>query len=219
MADIASFLDRIPDETAQSFLVKINELGIPIDDPRIEDFLKSIDLIDALYAGRAEETRLAIESSLAKSTFKPLSATDIAKILELAISSHSLSIDYLRIAQIVNDVVATQPISSPQVSSVGFGSKTILAAMVSMGIIVGASVSSFFATSFWLPKQVESARLQSSEDLKYLGSKEGQTFRSIVKLNSDYLDSGACQQDAARNGYFLTKGKQKITNVCLVRMP
>lgn|GEM_PF-3471296 len=212
MTDVASFLKRIGDESAQSFLQKIDELGVAIDDPRIEDFLRSIDLVDVLYQGRTEETRLAIEDCLAKSTFKPVSATDIAKILEQAIKSYSLATDYQRIAEIVKEAL-TGSLAN------GFSTKILLGGILSFGLVLGAAFTGGIAVAYWLPQQIEAARLQDIGDLKYLGSKEGRVFRSIVKLNSGYLDTGRCQRDAAKNGYYLSKGKEKLTNVCLLLMP
>jgi hypothetical protein len=223
MADITNFIDRVNDDTAQSFIARIDEMGVAIDDPRIEDFLRQIDLIDLLYKNRTDEIRSVFEAALAESSARTsISVADITKALETAIGTQALVTDYARLTQIIDDALVTDQLIHRDKSSdrsIGLYEKVIMGGLVIVGLSLGAVVSAVISNTFWVPQQVEASRLQGVEDLKYLGSKEGKVFRSIVKLNSGYLDTEKCREDAAQNGYYMSKGREKITNVCLVRMP
>lgn len=223
MADITNFIDRVSDETAQSFMAKIDEMGVSIDDRRIEDFLAQIDLIDELYKNRTEETNAAIAAALAKgSTTASISVADISKALETAIGTQALVTDYPRLTRIIEDALLNDQLihqQVPQNQLFGFNQQVLMGGILSFGLIVGMGAMGLFSNFVWLPQQVEASRLQRVEDFKYLNSKEGKFFRELVKLNSGYLDTGKCREYAAKYGYYLSREKEKITNVCLVMMP
>jgi hypothetical protein len=223
MVDITNYIDRVSDETAQSFLAKIDEMGASIDDPRIEDFLSRIDLIDELYKNRTEETTKAIKAALGENlSSTSISVADVTKALETAIGTQGLVTDYAKLTKIIDDALMTDQLIHRDKSSdrsIGLYEKAVMGGLLAVGLCLGGGIVALLATSVWLPKQIEAARLQSVEDIKYLGSKEGQVFRSIVKLNSGYLDTGKCREYAAKYGYYMSREKEKITNVCLVVMP
>lgn len=223
MADITNFIDRVSDETAQSFMARIDELGVSIDDDRIEDFLSKIDLIDELYKNRTEETKAAITAALTESSnTTSISVADVTKALETAIGTQGLVTDYPRLTRIIEDALMTDQLihrDKPAARSIGLYEKAVMGGLLAIGLCMGGGFIALLSLTVWLPQQIEAARLQSVEDLKYLGSKEGRTFRSIVKLNSGYLDTGRCREDAAKYGYYMTRDKEKITNVCLILMP
>ena len=222
MADIAEFIDRVSDDTAQSFMVKINELGISIDDQRIEDFLAQIDLIDELYKNRTEETKAAIAAAIAKGSTASISVADISEALKAAIGTQALVTDYGRLSRIIEDTLLSDRLiyrEIPQNGFFGLNQQIVMGGILSVGLIVGVGMMGLFSNFVWLPQQIEASRLQRVEDFKYLNSKEGKVFKEIVKLNSGYLDTGKCREYAVRYGYFLSREKEKITNVCLVMMP
>lgn len=248
MSDITTFAERVDDEVAASFMSEIESLGLAIDDPRIEDFFARIDLVDLLYKDRAKELELAISRVLVKfpntasisvsEIVEPLrevikaallqipatsiSIPDITKALEDAIGTQGLVTDYAKLTKVIDDALMTDQLihrNKPVDREIGLYEKAILGGLLAVGLCLGGGFTALLSQTVWVPQQIEAARLQSVEDLKYLGSKEGQTFKSIVRMNSGYLDTGRCKQDASKNGYYMTRDKEKLTDVCLVLMP
>jgi hypothetical protein len=192
MADLKNFLERLGDKGAQSFLNRIESLGVPLDDRRLEDFLKEIDLIDTL----ADRQR-----------------ADLEQALEAALNRDSLEVDYDRIASIVRSQIgATGKTSTQQLPAVNW-----LFAMA--GMAVGIAITGFSTYTYFLPRSVDAARLQDATGIKYLQSSEGRLFREIVRLNSGYLDTDRCRIDAAKKKLFLTRGIERITSVCALVVP
>ncbi|NJR31548.1 MAG: hypothetical protein HC778_00115 [Chamaesiphon sp. CSU_1_12] len=189
MADLKDFLGTLGDDGAQSFLNTIESLGVSLDDKRIEDFLKEIDLIDALHDRQRE---------------------DLEAALEAALNREPVTIDYGKLAAILNTQVRS-------ISNAPSATHLLLACLAGISTgVVGAGLSMYV---YFVPAAISASHLQATIDLKYLQSDEGKLFRSIVRLNSGYLDPSRCPQDAAKRGYYLSRGKEKLTNVCLLLMP
>jgi hypothetical protein len=214
--EIAKYIDRVDGESAKTFLENLQEMGVGFDDPRIEVFLDKIDLIDKLYGDRTQETNTVIQAALDKN--KPPSISDISKAVKTALSEKSMSIDYQRLAQVVEYALAENQSKHEGNLPPNFN-KFLLGGIASFSLLLGITITGLISSIFWLPQQIESRQLQNTEEIKYLGSPEGKTFRAIVKLNSGYLDTSRCKDDAKKMGYYMTKGTDKIINVCLVVMP
>jgi hypothetical protein len=218
MSNLKNFIDRVSDDTAQSFLQTIDSLGVAIDDPRIEDFLKQVTLIDELHGKYRAETKEVIETTLRAAG--GVSVADVSKAVGEAMKVHSLTTDYEKLTDVVENALASRSIgNSTKVSFfANFDNWTIAAIAAIFGVVIGGVTVGVLGVKL-LPDAMAQFRLQDAADIKYLHSKEGVLYRSIVQLNSGYLDTGRCKTDAATNGYFMTRGKDRVKNVCLLVMP
>lgn len=104
-----------------------------------------------------------------------------------------------------------KPVSTPSPHSFTW---LALATGVLLGI-VGVGIFSYF---FLIPSKIAEQRAEDKETLTFLDTKEGKDFKKMLALNKGYFPD-KCQDEAKRQGVFLTVNKKKNTQVCVLLIP
>jgi hypothetical protein len=248
MSQFTSLKDVVGEDRLLALTKTVIDLGVPLDNADLQQVLSEIVSADRLHEKYRSEIAALIEPLLEAQTIDPvalaqalapllqpdtpkLGVIEIESIVKPSSSQTVATIDPNDLAKIEDlfrtEIAQINNVDLDGLAQVMSGS-AILPAIPEWQKLVGASLLGLTigvstigaAVNFWLlPISIQNHRLQDSDNLKYLDSKEGQMFKQIVRLNSGYLDTGKCQKDAKDRNLFLTKDKQKIERVCVLLMP